>query len=68
MIHETNNNNIDLQGIYDIKSVYDLDEYKKTWLIVTKDANYSTGLIVTDSNNINNAIVTILNVYFKNRA
>lgn len=68
MMHETNNNNINLQGIYDIKDIYDLDEYKGSWLIVTKDANYSTGLIVTESNDINNAIVAILNAYFKKRA
>lgn len=68
MIHQTNNINIDSQGTYDIKGVYELAEYKKAWLIVTKDANYSTGLIVTDSNNINNSIVAILNVYFKKRA
>lgn len=68
MMHKTNNINIDLQGIYDIKSIYELAEYKKAWLPITQDANYSTGLIVTDSNNINNSMVAILNVYFKKRA
>jgi len=68
MLHETNNNIINLQGIYDIKTINDLDGYKRNWLQVTNDANYSTGLIVTESNNINNAIVTILNAYFKRRA
>lgn len=67
MIHETNNINIDLQGIYDIKGIYELAEYERSWLIVTKDANYSTGLIVTESNNINNSIMSILNVFFKKR-
>lgn len=68
MLHETNNIDIALQGIYDIKNIYDLTEYKRSWLIVTQDANYSTGLIVTESNNINNAIIAILNSYFKRRA
>ena len=69
MIHEThNNNNIDLQGIYDIKGIDKLTEYKSRWLIITEDANYSTGSIITESNIINNSMVNILRTYFKIRA
>lgn len=67
MLHETNSNIINLQGIYDIQSIDDLDEYKRKWLIITKEAGYSNGLIVTESNNINNSIVAMLNVNFKKR-
>lgn len=68
VMHTTHNTNIDLQGIYDIKGISELAEYEHSWLPIREDANYSTGSIVTDSNNINNCIVTILNVYFKKRA
>lgn len=67
MIHETNDINIDLYGIYDIKGIYELAEYERAWLPIKEDANYSTGVIVTESNNINNYMVTILNSYFKQR-
>ena len=66
-LHETNNNNIRVEGIYDIKNINELAEYKRAWLPVTQDANYSTGLIVTESNNINSAIISILGAYFKKR-
>ena len=68
MTHDTNNNNIGLNGIYDITDIDDLAEYERCWLVVTKDANYSTGLIITESSDINNSIINIINVYFKKRA
>nr|DAD65831.1 MAG TPA: hypothetical protein [CrAss-like virus sp. ctt4r3] len=68
MMHNSGSENIDLQGIYDIKSINELSEYENYWLPVTEDANYSTGLIVTESNTIHNAINDILNAYFKKRA
>lgn len=68
MMHTTPDSNIDLVGIYDINRITVLDDYINSWLIITKDVDYSNGSIITDSNIINNTIVGILNSYFKNRA
>lgn len=68
MLHETNNHNVNLEGIYDIINIRDLDSYKIVWSRAIQDTDYLTGLIVTESNIIRNAMIVILDSYFKKRA